>query len=105
MTMSYGEKIAYQRGYSRGRTRVYAHAVRLLEIAKGYRERCVGQSKVRICKNCSRWKRGAPCAVWGSCRADFEFALEGRMWVDAAAREAPAIITTEDFGCINWIPI
>lgn len=97
---------AYSRGYYRGRSRMYDYIARLTKIAKAYREMARGGAvpSESICRNCDRWTRGGPSCVWGDCRADFEIGVESRMWSEGGRMPKGGITTTEDFGCINWIP-
>jgi hypothetical protein len=95
------EKREYQRGYNRAISRHHSRVKRVLEIAKGYRDRSAFRSTAR-CGDCERWTRGGSNCLWGYCRADFEWSAgEGKMW--AEPQEAK-IVTHEHFGCINWIP-
>ncbi len=105
--MTYGEKIAYQRGYNRARRNFANRAARAVEIAKGYRSRsALPTDTEQRCAGCARWSRGGPDCVWGKCAANFEYSLEGRMWVDqfVGENERRVIITTAEFGCVNWLP-
>ena len=104
--MSYAEKIAYARGYNRGRSRMFDYASRAVEIAKGYRLLSRRPEDSRVCSSCSRWERGCPTCSWGKCAASFEFGLEGRMWADqfVGEKQPRAVITSEEFGCVNWLP-
>jgi len=106
MTMSRPERLAYQRGYSRGRANLVARVKAVIQIARGYQKREPDQ--VRRCDGCARWTRGSPTrCIWGRCRGDFESGLEPRMWADRFSGEhlERAIITTEDFACVNFLPM
>jgi len=104
MAQSEAEKRAYTRGYQRAVARRSAFAIRLVAIAKAYRLRLQDQDSKRVCMSCRRWKRGTKTTLWGECRADFD-GPEPRMWVDWPSSSArPAIVTHENFGCVNWLP-
>lgn len=101
------EKRQYTRGYNRGLARQQNRANRAIEIAKAYRARTGDRETERLCVNCDRWTRGGPNCVWGTCRADFEYGLEGRVWAEALVGDRDvqrSVITSEDFGCVSWIP-
>lgn len=103
-----GERRAYQRGYNRAGSRAWDRVRKVVEIAKGYRTRLTDTTP-RTCATCTRWLRGdgsnnSAACKWGSCRADFEWGLEGCMWVDGRWTKQQ-IITSEDFGCVAWLPI
>lgn len=106
MEKSRVEKRAYIRGYNRSISRISDRVYRALRIAKGYRTRLTDMDTSRQCGTCDRWTRGGDRYLWGKCRADFAFQCEGRMWAEVyiGEREVRAIITTEDFGCQNWLP-
>jgi hypothetical protein len=107
MPMTYGEKLAYHRGVNRARASARERVRRVLEIAKGYRQRSsMGAHPERQCASCSRWERGGEKCIWGRCRADFEFGTEPRMWAESfgGERRSGLVITTEDFACVNWLP-
>lgn len=107
MAMTIEEKKAYTRGYNRARSRCWDRVQRAVQIAKSYRARLTDIHPSLQCRDCDRWMRGGPDCVWGRCRADFEFGVEGRMWAEVTGNSKDvksAIITTEDFGCVNWIP-
>lgn len=102
-----GEHRAYSRGYARARSRSWDRFRRVIEIAKRYRAAAKAPFPDLRCETCDRWMRGdginnSKTCVWGSCRADFEFDLEPRMWIDHDV--AGKIITDASFGCASWIP-
>ena len=104
-----GERRQYSRGYNRGRKHVYDRITQVIKIAQGYRTRLTNPSTPN-CGHCSRWLRGdgnsnSAACKWGSCGADFEYGMEGRMWVDGAWDSPKKIITSEDFGCTAFLPI
>lgn len=112
MPQSADEKRGYQRGYNRANSTAWNRVRRVIEVAKGYRARLVDNSN-GSCAECRRWLRGAgqnnsSGCKWGSCRADFECGLEARMWVDLPLGTPrsikPTITTSEEFGCVNWLP-
>lgn len=107
MSRSRAEHLAYMRGYNGNRNRISVVHGRLIEIAKAYRALSRRPEDQRQCVGCARWTRGdqpdaSPSWTWGRCSADFQWGCEARMWVDD--RTNPKIITSEDFGCVNWIP-
>lgn len=107
-TQTDDQRRAYARGYNRGLKRAYDRITQVIQIAKGYRARLTDTAP-RVCGTCSRWLRGdgsnnSAMCKWGSCRADFEFGMEGRMWVDGSWDHPKKIITSEDFGCMAWLP-
>lgn len=108
MTRTLAEKRAYQRGYARRGSKMWDQFRKILTIAKAYRERSKVAHDDRHCAGCSRWTRGHPTARWGKCAASFEYGAEARMWADTLPdetfKERP-IITSEDFGCVNWTPV
>ena len=109
MTQSHEEKLAYQRGYSRANSRYWARLREVIRIAKAYRERSATPSdETRRCISCVRWERGGEHYLWGVCNAEFERGAEARMWTEAlhcnGKYVSGKITTTEDFGCVNWIP-
>lgn len=106
MSRTPGEQREYTRGYNRGQARVLERARAALRIAKRYRERLTDTAHMRRCSDCDRWTRGCPTCVWGSCSGDFDRAAEPAMWADHLPGETVdhGIITTEDFGCVNWLP-
>lgn len=92
----------YSRGYYRGAAKLYRRIEKVLLLAKRYRSMSQNPLSERLCAGCAHWTRGQPGnCKWGQCDRDFEFSAgEGRMWTD----DSSAIITTEDFGCNNWVP-
>lgn len=109
------EQRGYTKGYYRAGVRAHERLQRVIDIARGYIARLEDRDTARICQNCQRWNRGdgmnnSEGCKWGSCKADFEFSLEPRMWIDApigAPRklvEGMKITTQETFGCVSWIP-
>lgn len=114
MTQSADEKRGYQRGYNRGHARAMHFFTRVCEIARRYQTRLTDIDRSRTCQNCDRWTRGAgspnsEACMWGSCRADFEWSVEARMWVDlppGSPRDLKPTITTQpNFGCVSWLPL
>jgi hypothetical protein len=103
---TYQEQLAYKRGYNRARARFAARAWQAVKIAKLYRQQLATAASDRRCDGCDRWTRGGKRCLWGRCRGDFEFGAEPRMWADSFAgeHEQRSVITTEDFGCVNWLP-
>ena len=107
MAQTEAEKRAYQRGYNRAQRNASNRAWHALEIAKAYRDRLGEINHAPICRNCRRWTRGCQSCVWGICAADFERTAEPAMWAEALVAESHVdrkVITTEDFGCVNWLP-
>lgn len=115
VAQSADEKRGYQRGYNRAGSRARDRVKRVLAVAKGYRSRLSDTSADRTCSTCLRWSRGGGChqsenCLWGHCAANFEYDLEGRMWVDfpvgtpRAVQDTVRIATSQDFGCANWLP-
>jgi hypothetical protein len=104
--MTRDEQRAYQRGYNRQLARTRERVERVLRVARGYRERLTDIDRTRRCDNCVRWTRGCPTCVWGKCAAGFERFTEPSMWADSftGEKQQRAIITTEDFACVNWLP-
>lgn len=95
----------YRSGWNRGRARATHWAWVVIGIAKGYRARLADIDTARRCDTCSRWTRGRQGCVWGKCAANFERGAEPAMWADGTRSGQPiAVITTEDFGCVNWLP-
>ncbi len=107
MSKTEGEKREYSRGYSRATYRFICRAREIAEIARGYRARLADHDTARQCHTCQRWKRGGDKFLWGVCAGNFEQPQEPSMWADSFAGETwqRKIITTEDFGCVNWLPI
>jgi hypothetical protein len=105
MTKTDSEKREYRRGYNRAMSRHRDRIRSIMAIARGYRERCTDTETRRVCQNCLRWTRGCDSCVWGQCSGDFERPEEPSMWADTpiGENEQRAIITTEDFGCVNWL--
>jgi hypothetical protein len=115
MVQSADEKRGYQRGYLRAGSRAWDRVRRVVKIARGYRARLHDQDQSRTCAFCVRWTRGGDPAraaesacMWGTCRADFEWDLEPRMWAElpigAPKNLMPVIVTQPDFGCMSWLP-
>lgn len=106
MAKTPGEAREYQRGYNRGRSRAITWATTAISIAKGYRARLTDVHPDLRCVTCARWTRGCTACVWGFCRGDFERGAEPAMWADSLPGETSQrqIITTENFGCVNWLP-
>lgn len=107
MTMTHGERKAYGRGYNRAISRGIDRVQVIASIARGYRDRLTDINSKRRCDACSRWTRGGANCIWGTCAADFDHGTEPRMWAEAYVGEKHAdraVITTEDFGCVNWLP-
>lgn len=101
MSKTDGEKREYQRGYNRGRARSWNWIDKLAKIARGYRARLADHDTSRVCRTCQRWTRGCDTCIWGRCATDFNRPTEPAMWPDAGGD----IITTEGFGCVNWLPV
>lgn len=101
MSKTPGETRAYAKGYGRATSRYWTHVTRVLDIARGYRGRLKDFDTARRCDTCRRWTRGCDTCVWGHCSHNFERPLEPSMWPDPDHAD---IITTEDFGCVNWLP-
>lgn len=110
MARTAAEAREYQRGYNRAGARHWERLRRVIDIARGYRARLTDASATKTCATCDRWTRGrgaginASACLWGSCRADFEWSMEPRMWVDADKNTVTEIITQPEFGCVSWIP-
>lgn len=105
MPRSREERLAYQRGYNRGRVRISDHIGNILRIARGYRDRLTDINPQHPCDGCMRWTHGGGGCVWGRCAADFQWGSEPRMWAEPKSGSATCeIITTPDFGCVNWLP-
>lgn len=111
MTATRGEKLAYARGYNRGRVRAYGWINKLAALARAYRDMRLTPGEPHRCDGCRRWTRGgglrgSEMCQWGVCSADFEWGVEPRMWIDALAGDRPREITTsQDFGCASWLPV
>lgn len=105
MVKSYEEKREYNRGYQRGCDRRYRQAANALKLAQLYRARLADTSE-QLCGGCARWERGGDSCKWGYCDNNFSAgAGEGNMWVDVPTGiKQPAIITHDNFGCVNWLP-
>ena len=104
MAQTEAEKKAYMRGYNRRNSRDSGRVWRILKVAKAIRDR-QHSTDANLCKNCERWTRGGPNCLWGVCSTDFQYGVEPRMWPDTYPTQTPAkITTTEDFGCVSWLP-
>lgn len=104
MAQTDAEKRAYQRGYNAGRKRRLDWSFKLLAVARRIRDRLTDTNPDRSCQTCDRWTRGGATYQWGMCRADFEWDVEPRMWIDSRAPDLAEITTSEDFGCVSWLP-
>jgi hypothetical protein len=114
VAQSADEKRGYQRGYNRAGARYWDRVRRVVEIARGYQQRLTDTDKARTCATCRRWTRGGSAmrndnaCMWGSCSADFDFAIEARMWSEmpmgSPSNLKPEIITQPEFGCVSWLP-
>lgn len=110
MTMTHGEKLAYQRGNNRARARHREIEEKLLRLAKGYRALSRRPQDERKCAGCDRWLRGdgennSDRCMWGVCQGGFEWDAEARAWVDRyVGQPQQKMITHDNFGCVNWTP-
>jgi len=117
VVQSADERRGYSRGYNRAGARYHTRMERVIGIARLYQAKLLGlisdAEAKRTCATCHRWNRGdglnnAESCKWGTCSTDFVFGLEPRMWIDFPLHHprthGAKITTSEDFGCVNWLP-
>lgn len=98
------EHNAYQNGRNRARADYFARLMRIIGIAKSFREKAREGFGGAQCDKCQFWRRGGTACRWGYCEQDNAMAPElGGCWAETDAHEGAAIITQEKFACINFV--
>jgi len=103
--MTRGERLAYQRGYNTQISRSNVRMQRICRLAESWREKARDNSLHGArCDSCLFWRRGGPNIKWGFCSQDWEATPSlGAAWTDwNGAQERAALISHENFACINW---
>lgn len=93
MTKTREERLAYARGYNRIRAQHWRQVMKLLDIARGFREAAGAPN--RRCDGCIHWRR-EDALQWGRCDKDFEWFVDAQIQCDGP------LVTAENFACTNW---
>ena len=105
-----GERKSYTRGYNNGRDRAWSASLKIVEIAKSWRQKArVGYPLSAKCSDCIFFQKEQANHRYGRCSQDsIDGAYQGTVHValkDWAPNPPPMVLLVdEDFGCINWRP-